>query len=164
MLLAALSLAAPAYALPLPPPPPMVSVIVQQWNGNDPAARLALANVGGTVTAKLPVVGGFAAMIPQTAVGALSSNPAVRVVSADAVVLPQDVAPTIGAPSVYRDVVGATPANAAGRTGRGVTVAVIDSGVSNVPDLAGRLVSVTDPTTGAPATCVNLSTEAGCAD
>ena len=62
--------------------------------------------------------------------------------------LPQDVPPTTGAPSVYRDVVGATTANAAGRSGQGVTVAVIDSGVSNVPDLAGRLVPVTDPVTG----------------
>ncbi|MEY2423449.1 MAG: serine protease AprX [Acidimicrobiaceae bacterium] len=166
-LLAALAFAAPASAAllpPPPPPPPMVSVIVQQWDGNDSTARLALFNLGGTITANLPVIGGFAASIPQTAVGTLSSNPAVRVVSADALVLPQDVPTTSGAPSVYRDVVGATPANAAGRTGQGVTVAVIDSGVSNVPDLAGRLVSVTNPTTGQSAPCVNLSTESGCAD
>jgi serine protease AprX len=163
-LFAGLALAAPAAALPLPPPPPMVSVIVQQWDGNNPAARIALANLGGTVTANLPIIGGFAAMIPQNAVGYLSSNAAVRVVSADAVVLPQDVPPASGAPSVYRDVVGATTANAAGRSGAGVTVAIVDSGVSDVPDLAGRLVSVTDPTTGQPATCVNLSSEAGCAD
>ena len=168
VLLAALLLAAPAAsALPVPPPPPppppMVSVIVQQWDGNSNAAQIALTNLGGYVTASLPVVGGFAAMLPQNAVGALSSNPAVRVVSADAVVLPQDVPPTSGAPSVYRDVIGATTANANGRAGQGVTVAVIDSGVSNVPDLAGRLVNVTD-SPGHTATCVNFSSEAGCAD
>src|SRR5437588_8024770 len=88
---------ASALIAPPPPPPPMVSIIVQQWNGNDPTARLALANVGGTVTANLPIIGGFAASIPQTAVGVLSSNAAVRAVSADAVVLPQDVTPTTGA-------------------------------------------------------------------
>ena len=168
-LLGAFVVAAPAAALPLPPPPPpppppMVSIIVQQWDGNDPAARLALANLGGAVTANLPIIGGFAASIPQNAVGALSSNLAVRVVSADAVVLPQDVAPASGAPSVYRDVVGASSANASGQTGQGVTVAVIDSGVSNVPDLAGRLVPIADPVSGQTATCVNLSSEAGCAD
>jgi serine protease AprX len=165
VLTAAVAVAAPASALvpPPPPPPPMVSVIVQQWDGNNPAVKAALANLGGYVTMDLPVVGGFAAMVPQTAVGTLSSNPAVRVVSADAVVLPQDV-PATGAPSVYRDVVGATAANAAGRTGQGVTVAVIDSGVSNVPDLAGRLVPVTNPTTGQTATCVNFSSESNCQD
>ncbi|MEY2461416.1 MAG: serine protease AprX [Acidimicrobiaceae bacterium] len=142
----------------------MVSVIVQQWDGNDPTARFVLSNLGGTITANLPIIGGFAASIPQNAVGALSSSAAVRVVSADAVVLPQEVPPTTGAPSVYRDVVGATTANAKGNSGQGVTVAVIDSGVSNVPDLAGRLVSVTNPTTGQAAPCVNLSSESGCAD
>jgi serine protease AprX len=162
--LAVLAYAVPAAALVPITPPPMVTIIVQQWDGNDPTARLALANLGGAVTTNLPIVGGFAATIPQTAIAALSANPAVRVVSADAIVLPQAVAPTTGAPSVYREVVGATKASAAGRTGQGVTVAVIDSGVSNVPDLAGRLVPITDPATGATTTCVNLSTEAGCND
>ncbi len=146
----------------LPPPPPMVPVIVQQWNYGDPSVRTALATLGGSVTADLPVINGFAATIPQTAIGSLSGNPAVRAVTADAVVLPQDVPADGGAPSVYRDVVGASAANAAGRTGAGVTVAVIDSGVSNVPDLAGRLVSV--PNGSGTATCVNFSNESGCND
>ncbi|MDQ3944914.1 MAG: S8 family serine peptidase, partial [Actinomycetota bacterium] len=49
-------------------------------------------------------------------------------------------------------------------TGSGVTVAVLDTGISNVADLAGRILPVKNDLTGATTPCQNLSGESGCAD
>jgi serine protease AprX len=155
-----------------PPPPQMVDVIVQQWNGADATAANLVAQLGGQVTRQLPVVLGFAAHVPLDAVSQLAASPAIRMVSPDNLVLPQALdAPTTttttstttSRPSVYRDAVGATAAAARGFTGAGATVAIIDTGVSQVPALAGRVRTVVDAagnTTG----CVNLSSETTCHD
>src|SRR4051812_23120649 len=149
---------APARALILPDFVPMSQVIVQLWDGADPAPQAALALLGGTITEQLPVVGGFAATVPTAAIGALAQLPGVRVVSPDALVLPQDIATTPAAkPSVWRSVVGANTTRTAGQVGQGVTIALVDTGVADVPDLAGRLVPVIDPGTHQQETCLNLS-------
>ena len=52
-----------------------------------------------------------------------------------------------------------------GVTGRGVTVAVLDTGVApNLVDLSGRLVQVKDDLTGQTTPCKNLSGELDCND
>ena len=51
-----------------------------------------------------------------------------------------------------------------GITGRGVTVAVLDTEVASVPDLAGRLVQVRNDLTGRTEPCKNLSGELDCND
>ena len=43
---------------------------------------------------------------------------------------------------------GATKLAAAGDTGRGVTVAVMDTGIDNLPDFSGRLIGGVDLTGG----------------
>jgi serine protease AprX len=150
-----------------PPPAPMVDVIVQQWNGADTGPGALVTQLGGRVTRPLPIVMGFAARVPADTIATIAANPGVRVVSPDNVVLPQLAAsgtPTLTErPSVYRESVGASAAAARGYTGAGTTVAIIDTGVSNVPQLAGRLVPVTD-VAGNTSPCLNLSTEAGCHD
>jgi serine protease AprX len=55
-------------------------------------------------------------------------------------------------------------AHAHGLNGNGVTVALLDTGIAPVSDLAGRLVDVTDDLTGRVTPCVNFSGEANCAD
>ncbi|HVM21387.1 MAG TPA: S8 family peptidase, partial [Egibacteraceae bacterium] len=57
------------------------------------------------------------------------------------------------------------------RTGAGVVVALVDTGVTEVPDVSGRLVSVADPMASAvdlagtaQVPCVNFSGEPDCAD
>ena len=49
-------------------------------------------------------------------------------------------------------------------TGRGVTVALLDTGVADVPDLAGRIVPVRDDRTGRDEPCHDLSGEGSCRD
>jgi serine protease AprX len=75
-----------------------------------------------------------------------------------------DAAGTDQPRSVYTEAVGAESVWKDGMDGSGVTVALIDTGVASVPDLAGRLVSVTDAATGSVSPCVNLSGENGCGD
>jgi serine protease AprX len=93
----------------------------------------------------------------------LARTPGVRVVSSDRKVQPQG-SPSSGIKSVYRKVVGTDTMQQAGFTGRGVTVALVDTGVADVPDLAGRVLPVTDDVTGAVTACQNLSGEEGCGD
>src|SRR4051794_36196280 len=74
---------------------PLTKVIVQQWDAADPAPAALLATLGGTVTAQLPIVGGFAATLPTSALGTLATGAGVRVVSPDGLVLP-DAKPASG--------------------------------------------------------------------
>jgi serine protease AprX len=157
-------LAVPASASLLPPPPPPVKVIVQQLNPNDPGPAALVQMAGGTITRQLPIVTGFAATIPASGLSYLAGLPGVRAVTGDHLVVPASVATeTPVGPSVHRDAIGSSAANAGGLTGAGTTVAVVDSGIADVAPLAARVRSVATAE-GGTARCVNLSTEAGCAD
>lgn len=145
-----------------------VRVIVQKQAGvSHRAPERAVAQLGGRVTRPLPIVSGFAATLPAGAVPKLARTRGVRAVSHDG---RMHVQATLAAPppstprSVYPQVVRANMVWQAGVTGSGVTVAVVDTGVADVPDLHGRLVQVTDDLTGQASPCVNLSGEPSCAD
>ena len=150
---------APAGAGLLPPPPPPVKVIVQQLDPNDPAPAALVGLLGGQVTKQLPIVTGFAATIPSTAIDDLAALPGVRAVTGDHMVVPSAAATdTPAGPSVHREAIGSSAANAGGLTGAGTTVAVLDTGIADVAPLSARLRSI------GTQRCLNLSTEAGCAD
>ncbi len=156
-------LAVPASAILPPPPPPPVKVIVQQLNPNDPGPAALVQMAGGTITRQLPIVTGFAATIPLSALNNLIALPGVRAVTGDNDVVPSSLstAAPVG-PSVHREAIGSTTANAAGLTGEGTTVAVIDTGIADVEPLASHTVPV--QTTSGTRSCLNLSSESGCAD
>jgi serine protease AprX len=140
-----------------------IPVIVQKRAAADPAPELAARRLGGRVTAALPIVAGFAATLPAAAVGELARLPGVRAVTPDSRVRVQGAASS-GVRSVYPKAIGADAVWKRGITGRGVTVAVLDTGVANVPDLAGRLIQVRDDLTGQSTPCKNLSGELDCDD
>jgi subtilisin family serine protease len=140
-----------------------VQVIVQQRAAGDGAPEQAVRRLGGQVTRALPIVAGFAATVPAAAVGELARQPGVRAVTPDSRVRVQGAA-SGGVRSVYTKAIRADSAWNRGITGRGVTVAVLDTGVASVPDLAGRLVQVRDDTTGQVTPCKNLSGELDCND
>jgi serine protease AprX len=133
--------AGPAQAAPTPAP--RVEVVVTGLTGAGTAVADAVTAVGGRVTAVLGVVDGVAADVPAAAVETLRHAPGVRSVSADARGRLQGVDPALGYDvgadegSLY-DVAQVTHARDAwtkGWTGKGVDVALIDSGVAPVPGL-----------------------------
>ncbi|HEU4896612.1 MAG TPA: hypothetical protein VFX88_03445, partial [Actinomycetota bacterium] len=112
-----------------------VRVIVQKTTAADPAPELAVRRLGGQVTRALPIVGGFAATVPAAAVAELARLAGVRSVTPDGKARVQGAAAATTIRSVYPRVVRADAAWKRGITGRGVTVAVLDTGVASVPDL-----------------------------
>jgi serine protease AprX len=170
-----------------------VALIVRQTPGAGSAPARALRRLGGWVTRPLPIVDGFAAVLPADAVDRLAAVPGVHALSLNRPVRLQQrragetsatAAATVGSSargasattsatssgdepirSVYPRAVRADGAWAAGVTGRGVTVALVDTGIDQtVPDLAGRVLPVRDDLSGRTFPCLNLSGEPGCAD
>ncbi len=161
--------------------PPSHNVVVQ---GRAPgSAAAAVRRLGGTVTRDLPLVLGVAARVPSAA--ALAREPGIRAVTPDLPVQftaladsdasdASDGAKAVRVRSVFRDEIGATALGADGSTGGHVRVALIDTGVSDSPDLAGRVVDVVDPGGVGPAgqtgtvrpdvSCVDFSGEGDCID
>ena len=118
-------------------------VLVLGRDGAESAVAQAVAQAGGKVTRALPIINGVAATIPSGAEGALRAKPGVLSVEHDAAGHLMSVDPALGYDPTADDgslalteaVVGARQSWYAGYTGKGVDVALIDSGVSPVPGL-----------------------------
>jgi serine protease AprX len=132
---------------------PRVRVVVTGLAGAGPAVADAVTAVGGHVEAVLRVVDGVSADVPAGAVETLRHAPGVRSVSTDTRGRLQGVDPALGYDvgadegSLY-DVAQITHAKDAwtkGWTGKGVDVALIDSGVAPVQGLtSGNVVQGPD--------------------
>ncbi len=122
-----------------------VRVIVQARPGQAQQAAVALRSAGAQIGRSLPIVDGFAAQLPAGAVQRLAADPAIRRVTPDTAVhfssLSTSAAPVAGN---YPTSTGARTAWSRADRGGGVTVAVIDTGIAPVADLAGRVVAGPD--------------------
>ena len=139
-------------------------------------ARSAVEAAGGEVRIELPIVDGVAADVPASRVAALTAVSGIRAVTPDARMTVQgsvgSSGPTsAGAPvfsrlpiSVYPEVVRADELAAEGGTGEGITVALLDTGINETHDLAGRIKPVRQRLFQREQPCVNLSGEPTCAD
>ncbi|MGH2555754.1 MAG: hypothetical protein ACRDHO_08580, partial [Actinomycetota bacterium] len=132
-----------------------ISVIVRETNPASLDAERRVWALGGQVTHQLPIIGSFSARLPGAALGSLLNSSTVRRVWGDGhlratyVDMSQydDDSPdtswkqTIQSSSSSSLSVqpGAGPAN-----GLGVTVAVLDTGISQSPDLGNRVLARVD--------------------
>jgi serine protease AprX len=131
--------------------PGLSSVIVRTRQGTRPRVERAVRRLGGSVVLRLPLIGGFAATIPSSRLSAFERMPGVLTASPN-----RRIQPSAASYSAYNAVVdmgsmynvtlmtGAQAYWQAGFTGKGVDVAVIDSGVAPVDGLDGKVVDGPD--------------------
>jgi serine protease AprX len=127
----------------------MLSVIVREAEPGSMAAEDLVSGAGGRVTRELPLVGGFSARVPGSAMIRLSSSPIVWRVWADSRIrmagVDMNKYDTYAGNSVWRDAINLSQATRK-YTGAGVTVALLDTGVVPVPDLVSHIAHVVDLT------------------
>jgi serine protease AprX len=112
------------------------------------SAATAVLGVSGTILAQFHLINGVEASILTTAEPLLAALPGISV-TPDAEVSVQSTTESTGphTPSdAFLQETGAAKLAAAGDTGQGVTVAVMDTGIDNLPDFSGRLTGGVDLT------------------
>jgi serine protease AprX len=127
---------------------PGVAVIVSASGALSPV--LAVLGVGGTILTRYHLIDAVDATIPAVVEPVLAALPGITV-TPDATVSVQSTTESTGphTPSdAFLQQTGATQLAADGDTGQGVTVAVLDTGIDNLPDFAGRLIGGVDLTGG----------------
>jgi serine protease AprX len=123
-------------------------VIVTATGSLSPAQ--AVLEVGGTVLTQYHIIDGVDASIPTIEEPVLAAMPGVTV-TPDVSVSVQSTTESTGphTPSdAFLQETGSTRLTSGGDTGQGVTVAVLDTGIANLPDFSGRLVGGVDLTNG----------------
>ena len=132
---------------------PAGAVVVRALPGSVEAVRRAVAAAGGRVTRELPIVDGFAARLPARAAAQLVARRDVLSITADSTGHVMSIDPALGydaaadTGSLYdvEQIIGATTAYQSGWTGKGIDVALIDTGVAPVPGLtSGNLINGPD--------------------
>jgi serine protease AprX len=160
LLLAAVVGASSAAAAAPTQPVTLHKVVVQA--SSSAAAAGAVQRAGGRVLRELPIVDGVAAEVP---VGSVLRG---VVVTRDGTVRPSESDSPAPPRNVYRQATEADevePLTAAQREARPPTVAIIDTGVSDVGGLGAKLLAVPDPKVpGRTAPCANFSAETTCDD
>jgi serine protease AprX len=111
--------------------------------GSDPAAALSGR---GQRERHLGIIGAESARVPVGRLRALASDPRVDYVAPDLPVAPTAAGAPLAFPTLttlYPQIDGAPAAWSSGFTGEGVGVAVVDSGVTPLPEFDSRLTRVT---------------------
>ncbi len=122
------------------------TVIVTATGMLSPAS--AVLQVGGSILTQYHIINGVEASILTAVEPVLEALPGI-IVTPDVAVSVQSTTESTGphTPSdAFLQETGATQLATAGDTGQGVTVAVLDTGIDNLPDFAGRLVGGVDLT------------------
>src|SRR2546428_2762529 len=142
-------ISAPLLALAQARPTDEFAVIVRaasKLNSGHHAERAAAAvrRAQGKVGRGLSIVGGAAAILSGAEILAVANDPDVAYISTDEVVTatfdPVDGAALAASPGIVE--VGAPDAwRQLGVTGKGIGVAILDSGIAPHPDLFGRIVA-----------------------
>ena len=108
----------------------------------------AVLGLGGSIVTQFHLIDGVEAVIPTAVEPLLAALPGI-IVTPDVSVTVQGTPPSTGphTPSdAFLAQTGATRLASAGDTGQGATVAVLDTGIDNLPDFSGRLIGGVDLT------------------
>jgi serine protease AprX len=122
------------------------TVIVTATGLLSPAA--AVLEVGGTVMTQYHLIDGVDALIPTVAEPLLAALPGITVtpdVSVSVGPATESTGPHTPSDAFLQET-GSARLASGGDTGQGVTVAVLDTGIDNLPDFSGRLVGGVDLT------------------
>jgi serine protease AprX len=127
---------------------PSVSVVVRAVPGSAAVAESLVRSLGGTVDRELRVIDGFAATVPAAGVAVVRKAPSVVSATTDSTLRPMtttwSAAADLGSMYNVTQITGAQAMWQAGWTGRGIDIAVIDSGVVPVDGLAGKIINGPD--------------------
>jgi len=175
VLAAALSwlVAAPATGTPAPAPSAVVDPALRAAHGTvgvivmgTSAAERTVVKAGGTITRDLPIIHGFAAKVPANDVNLIARVPGVTSVTLDRPTHVQSApGSTNNIPSVFKKISGGLKLSNAGGNGQGINVALIDTGVTALPDIANAIVPLTPDVLGMPQQmCLNLAGDGTCDD
>jgi serine protease AprX len=140
---------APASVAALDPALPTVGglqrVVVSGAAGAASLVKAAVAAVGGTTSSDLPIIDGVSATVPADRLNELARRPGVTAVTADRSGKVNAISwDESTSASSYAWTSQAAQAFSSGVKGAGVSVAVLDTGVAPVNDLAGRVLSGPD--------------------
>jgi len=127
-----------------------LDVIVREASPSSADAEGLIGRLGGNVIRELPMVGGFSARLPAEALPALAESSSVAQVSRDGRIrmsgldlgglLDLDGADSYPANKIWKQSIRLPSAY----TGSGVTVAVLDTGVTRLADLGNRVLARVD--------------------
>jgi serine protease AprX len=133
-----------SFTMAAPPRQAELGSFILKGPNLEAVSRLVLAN-GGQITSKLDLINSLVALLPVDAVAILQAESAIiSVVPNASVRMTGNGSNNNPAPaSDYPDVIGADLVWEAGVTGEGVTVAVVDTGLSNHPGLLNKVNGVT---------------------
>ena len=116
-----------------------VDVIVQFTQSPTARHHQKVLSKGGTLKNALGLVNGGSYSVPASALAALAADPDVAYISPDrSVASTGSAVDTNAVPDYYLLTLNAQFASGLGYDGTGVGVAVIDSGISDIPDLHGQ--------------------------
>ena len=142
-----------ASAAPLPGQSAQ-AVIVRAAPGQVATAQQAVRGAGGSIGRPLAIIGGFSAVVPAASISLLQATSSIAEVTLDTPVVMDGVNPTLGYDANGDDgsmhsidqAIGAPKAWAAGATGAGVDIALLDTGVSPVSglDAPGKVINGPD--------------------
>ncbi len=124
------------------------TVIVTATGLLSPAA--AVLEVGGVVLTQYHLIDAVDASIPVVTEPVLAALPGITVtqdVPVEVQAAPESTGPHTPSDAFLQET-GATRLASAGDTGQGVSVAVLDTGIDELPDFAGRLIGGVDLTNG----------------
>ena len=130
-------------------PDSTLPLIVKETDPASDEAEHLVRGLGGEITHELPIVSGFSALLPAEALPELAGSPAVGLVWGDAEIRMTSTG-TSGYDSwspntAWRQSIRLSQIEGS-YNGSGVTVAILDTGVSQVPDLGNRLLARVDLT------------------